>query len=250
MLTVQRLDWDSDFFGFGVGRLIGLIESGPALGLALAHAASSNIQLTYGQCNHDDLPLHRLCLATGGRFVDAKRTYALALDKPSPVSAMSAVTAISANIAVASGIDPVERRQLRSLAWQSAAFSRFRVDPAMPANAWRRLYTAWIANSLSGKFADAVLVFRADGRSVGMITVSHGEPKGVIGLLAVDPHWRGRGIARCMLDAARRRCLAAGCEALTVVTQGDNLSACSVYESAGYRLIDEQDIFHFWKQPS
>jgi hypothetical protein len=26
-LNVQRLTWDSEFFGFGVGRLIGLIES-------------------------------------------------------------------------------------------------------------------------------------------------------------------------------------------------------------------------------
>lgn len=244
MLTVQPLDWDSDFFGFGVGRLVGSIESGPVLTQALADAADSNIQLTYGQCRHDDVPLHRLCLAAGGRFVDAKRTYALALAKSAPV------LAVSANVSAASGDDPAQRRQLRSLAWQSAAFSRFRVDPAMPANAWRRLYTAWIANSLSGKFADAVLTYRVDGRIVGMVTVSHGEAKGVIGLLAVDPHWRGRGIARCLLDAARQRCLAAGCEALTVVTQGDNLSACRAYDTAGYSLVDEQDIFHFWKQPS
>ena len=243
MLTVQRLDWDSDFFGFGVGRLVGSIESAPALVQALAHAAASNIHLTYGQCHHDDGPLHRLCLAAGGRFVDAKRTYALVLAKSSPASV------VSADIAAASGDDPVQRRQLRSLAWQSAAYSRFRVDPAMPANAWRRLYTAWIVNSLSGKFADAVLAYQADGRSVGMVTVSHGETKGVIGLLAVDPHWRGRGIARYLLDAARQRCLAAGCAALSVVTQSDNLPACSLYESAGYKLVDEHDIFHFWKQP-
>lgn len=244
MLTVQRLGWDSDFFGFGVGRLVGSIESGPALANALAHAADRDIQLTYGQCPHDDVQLHRLCIAAGGRFVDAKRTYALALAKSASVSA------VSAEISAAAGDDPVQRRQLRSLAWQSAEFSRFRVDPAMPANSWRRLYTAWIANSLSGKFADAVLTYRVDRRSVGMVTVRHGEANGEIGLLAVAPNWRGRGLARCLLDAARQRCVAAGCEALTVVTQGDNLSACRAYEGANYKLVDEQDIFHFWKQPS
>ena len=244
-LIVQQLDWDSEFFGFGVGGLTGSIESVTALSHALRDATERGIRLVYGQCAHTDVTSHRLCLELGGRFVDAKRTYSLTL---TDAQASSTVLALPADGG------PGSRRQLRALAWQSAEFSRYRVDPDMPPGCWRRLYSAWIENSLSGKLADAVLVEREagneDGRIVGMITVSHRGAVGTIGLLGVDARWRRRGIGRRLLLAAASCCRSAACTQLAVVTQGDNVSACRAYEGAGYMIADEQDIFHFWKRSS
>lgn len=241
-LNVQRLAWDSEFFGFGVGRLIGSIESTVALSRALQDANERGFRLVYGQCEHSDIVSHQWCLEIGGRFVDAKRTYSLTLSDVSPTSRMSAVLADSS---------PCSRRQLRSLAWQSAEFSRYRVDPDMPRGSWRRMYSAWVENSLNGKLADAVLVAHADenrkGPIIGMITVSH---SGAIGLLAVAKRWRGRGIGRRLLQAAEYQCRLFGCTQLTVVTQGDNTPACQAYESVGYTLTEEQHIFHFWRPHS
>lgn len=236
MLSVQRLDWDSEFFGFGVGRLVGPFESVATLSDALQTAVGHGFRLVYGACGHKDNASHRIALAVGGRFVDAKRTYELDLTRIQPTRM---------NIEEA-GDDAHSHRQLRSLAWQAAEFSRFRLDPALPEGSWQRMYSLWMQNSITGKLADAVLVERGDGRIIGMITVSHHGECGQIGLFAVDYRWRGRGIGRRLLDAAIQRCRAEGCNKLRVVTQGNNIAACRSYERAGFQVIDEQDIFHFW----
>jgi dTDP-4-amino-4,6-dideoxy-D-galactose acyltransferase len=236
MLNVQRLDWDSEFFGFGVGRLVGSFESSSALVAALKEAAERGLRLVYGVCDHKDVASHQIALATGGRFVDAKRTYALDLVNVQP-------TRVDIEEA---GDDACSRRQLRSLAWQAAEFSRFRVDPKLPTGSWRRMYSAWVRNSLNGQLADAVLVERMSDRIIGMITVGHSGKRGQIGLFAVDHPWRGRGVGRHLLDAAHERCRTEGCSKLLVVTQGDNIAACRSYERAGYLVVEEQDIFHFW----
>lgn len=236
MLNLQRLEWDSQFFGFGVGRLPGPFESESALAAVLQKAPELGLRVVYGVCRHGDAASHDLALAAGGQFVDAKRTYCLDLASVQP-------TRIALDNA---GDDACSRRRLRSLAWQAAQFSRFRIDSAFPMGSWRRMYSAWVRNSLNGQLADAVLVERAEGFIIGMITVSHREKRGQIGLFAVDHRWRGRGVGGRLLDAALRRCRAEGCEQLLVVTQGANAAACHSYERAGYRVTGEQDIFHFW----
>lgn len=239
MLTVERLTWDSEFFGFAVGRLSGPVTSDQDLARALASGATQGIRLAYGQCRHGDEAAAALCLLQGGRRVDTKHTYALALaGVPAPQPTPEPDRAL-AN-------DPCDRRRVRSLAWQSAQYSRFRVDPDMPPRAWRRLYTAWAHNSLNGQFADAVLVERRHGDVVGMVSVSVRQGRGSIGLLAVDTQHRGQGLGQRLLEAARGYCISAACGTLEVVTQGDNLSACGLYERAGYALADAQDVFHFW----
>ena len=241
-MELQRLAWDSDFFGFGVGRLVGSPESTEALEAVLNIAGRSEMRLAYGQCAHGDTSTRLIFLAAGGRQVDAKRTYARALTGRAQDG--------SAGGATVSGESAVDLRRLRSLAWQAAEFSRYRLDPRMPAGAWRRMYSIWIRNSLNGTLADAVLVERVESRIVGVATVKHRDEEASIGLLAVDRQFRGRGIAGRLLEAVRERAQAAGCTTLAVVTQGDNVDACALYERAGYSLFDEQDIFHFWIDPT
>jgi len=240
VLSLQQLDWDSEFFGFRVGRLVGPFETVAALSDALQAAAENGIRLVYGAFDHKDNASHHIALAVGGRFMDAKRTYELDLTRIQPTWI---------NIEEADD-DAHSHRQLRNLAWQAAEFSRFRLDGALPEGSWERMYSLWMQNSVTGKLADAVLVERGDGRIIGMTTVSYRGKCGQIGLFAVDLKWRGRGIGRQLLDAAIQRCRAAGCEKLQVVTQGNNLAACRSYELAGFHLIDEQDIFHFWIERS
>jgi dTDP-4-amino-4,6-dideoxy-D-galactose acyltransferase len=236
VLSLQQLDWDSEFFGFGVGRLVGSFESVAALSDALQTAAENGIRLVYGACDHKDSVSHRVALAAGARFVDAKCTYKLGLTRIQP-------TRVDVEEA---GDDASSHLHLRNLALQAAEFSRFRLDTALPEGSWEHMYSLWMQNSVSGKLADAVFVEHGDDRIIGMISVSYRGECGQIGLFAVDRKWRGRGIGRRLLDAAIQRCCAAGCKELKVVTQRNNLAACRSYELVGFRLIDEQDVFHFW----
>ena len=134
------------------------------------------IRLVYGACDHKDNASHRIALAAGGRFVDARRTYALDLTQIQPTWI---------NIEEADD-DAQSHWQLQKLAWQAAEFSRFRLDPALPEGSWEHMYSLWMQSSITGKLADAVLVERGDDRIIGMITVSYRGKCGQIGLFAVD----------------------------------------------------------------
>jgi ribosomal protein S18 acetylase RimI-like enzyme len=138
---------------------------------------------------------------------------------------------------------------LRALALQSAQFSRFRIDPAMPPDAWVRLYERWADNCLTGTMADAVLVARIDGNVAGMLTVGCRDGAGTIGLFAVDESARGRGFGTALLERGSAWFTGRGCNSVSVVTQGDNIAALRVYERAGYVIADVSDVYHLWLSP-
>jgi ribosomal protein S18 acetylase RimI-like enzyme len=246
--TWQRLEWDSGFFGFGIGRLAAMPRDAAELADTMAQARSAGIRLLYAACPQAAKASRALLEREGAVFVDAKRTYAA-----SPIPAFGAPTVCIQ--AVASPLHPVARRQLRALAWQAAEYSRFRIDARMPPGAWRLLYSAWIANSLDGRIADRVLVVRAGpdaanlGSCIGMVTLAHRGTQASIGLLAVHAGHRGRGLGRALVMAAATDARQAGCIRLSVVTHGSNAAACRTYESCGLALADEQLIFHLWTQP-
>lgn len=238
-ITFAPLDWDSEFLGFRVGRVDGALAAAAALREAVAAAPLARWRLLYAECAAADEAASASCQAAGGRLVAIKHTYARALPSAATLSVVSTGTAVT-------GPDACTRRQLRALAWQAARHSRYRVDPRMPAGAWRRLYSRWIANSLNGQLADAVLVERAGDHLAGMASVVHRGAAGRIGLIAVAESHRDRGVGRRLIEAAAARCTAAGCARLDVVTQAANAVACRAYESAGFGLADERNVFHFW----
>jgi len=246
-MNFERLAWDSAFFGFGVGRLDGPFESNASVRDALAAAQKQGLRLVYSQCPGQDERGHRIAMACGGRFVDAKRTYSLPLPPSPPFRAVDAIEPVR-------DADPCTRRQLRRLAWQAAAFSRYRIDPDMPPGSWRRMYAIWIGQSLHGERADAVLAHGAvagdRSQLAGMVTVSRSGDEGSIGLFAVDARWRRRGVGNQLLRAAAAWCAERNCTRLSVVTQGANAGACRAYERAGYALSNEIHVFHHWSRQS
>lgn len=240
-LPWQLLEWDSGFFGFGVGRLVIVPGSDAEAMQVRQRAASCAVRLLYAACDSTDTTARAVLTQAGGALVDLKRTYS------STVAAAVAGRVDEEPVDVLPAQPDVsQRRQLRTLAWQSAEFSRFKLDPRMPAGAWRSMYSAWIANSLNGRIADRILVTRSDSTLTGMVTVALRGTCASIGLLAVRQGQRGRGLGRRLVYAALDAANAADLPALSVVTQGGNAAACSTYEACGMTLADEQCIFHLW----
>lgn len=233
---VQRLDWDSQFFGFGVGRCTAPFGDAASLRDALERGDHEGLRLIYGLSPGDDAESDRVAKECHGLLVDNKLTFEVTL-KPAWES-MGFQDAIN---------DTCSRRQLRLLAWRSAEYSRFRIDPTMPHGAWRKLYSAWVHNSLNGQIADAVIVAPdTNGRLLGMVSVAHRQQCAQIGLLAVHPEARGRGLGKRLVNAAMARSTHAGCTHLQVVTQGANTAACALYRACGFQVAAHLHIHHFW----
>lgn len=233
MPSLQLLDWDSQFFGFPVGRL------------------------DWGQ---DDWSADEILLR--GRQGGFRLCYLFA-KTPEQARIAAGIGAVSVNtrvvlfqdfhdntnkcyVSIEDMAGTEDLPAITNLALQSAANSRFRIDPQMPEGKWQKLYREWAKKSLSGEMANAVLVERLDGVVAGMITLQQKAGRGSIGLFAVDEQARGKGYGARLLERAQRWFETQDCRRATVATQGDNAGALRAYDRAGYRVMSEESIFHLW----
>lgn len=234
MTAVMQLEWDSEFFDFLVAK-VDVQGEIPDASVLRNKIAASGCRLCY-VFTHDAAG-DAIAAAMGAKLVDRRTLLRRAL----PSNGRSETVATDSDAAVSGDLP-----RLRALALQSAQFSRFRTDPAMPADAWVRLYERWADNSLAGTMADAVLVARIDGNVVGMLTVGCRDGAGTIGLFAIDEAARGRGLGTALLERGSTWFAEHRCESVSVVTQGDNLAAQRVYKRAGYEVADVTGVHHLW----
>ena len=94
--------------------------------------------------------------------------------------------------------------------------------------------------------ADAVLVIRESERIVGMISLGNKNGQGQIGLFAVDKGKRDKNYGQALVRTAHNWFIAKGYRIGQVVTQGDNIAACRLYEKCGYRVEKIENFYHFW----
>ena len=234
---LQPLPWDSDLMGFPVGRLTLDHADAAETAQALAAARAAGQHLLYVLVPPADAPTNCAVLAAGGRLADRKVTFALS---PGPADLAwppdpAIVPATAHTLA------------LEALAWQSGAYSRFRLDPRLPATVFQRLYSQWLRNSLDGSIAQVVLTLKGTaGEAVGLLTLGDKDGVADIGLLAVAAEFRGQRAGQRLVAEARRRAAAQGYACLQVVTQGANEQACRFYEKCGFELVDEVNIYHLW----
>ena len=235
--TVQLLAWDSQFFGFGVARLTGEGLTSAQAAAALAECRAAGARLVYWHARPADAATNQAARQHGAWLADRKVTFAM------PLPPHQATTPADADIVATTTGTP----QLEALAWQAGAYSRFALDPRLPANAFRHLYSEWLRNSLNGTIAQAVLTLPdATGHALGLLTLGEKNGRADIGLLAVDAPARGQRVGRRLVAEAGRRAAGAGFAGLQVVTQRANAVACRFYESCGFALAQEEYIYHLW----
>jgi dTDP-4-amino-4,6-dideoxy-D-galactose acyltransferase len=126
--------------------------------------------------------------------------------------------------------------------------TRFFNDLNFPRQRAEDLYATWITLESQGR-ADAVWVAAsaADG-PLGYVSC-HLDPagrQGQIGLVGVSPEVRGKGIGKCLILAALDWYRAADVQAVTVVTQGNNLAAQRLYQQCGFLSRNLQLWYHKW----
>lgn len=100
------------------------------------------------------------------------------------------------------------------------------------------------AEGLADFVADdgVVLVAEEDGRVVGACTLllkrmnpMDATPGAWLDGLAVDERYRRKGVGRALMDAARRRAQAAGCDSIILHTHPDQTAALDLYGALGLR---------------
>lgn len=92
------------------------------------------------------------------------------------------------------------------------------------------------------------LVAEVEGRVIGTVLATHDGRKGWINRLAVDPAFRGRGLARRLVRMAEQELEAAGLQMFAALIEEDNLPSIKLFEKLGYTF--HPDIKYFTRKKS
>lgn len=222
---IEKLAWDSEFFGFNVGKFTALKgESIDFYGL-LSKSKSENYRLIYlfseDAISGDIAP------------VDVKIVYSMSIENEGTHYETLSEVQKAAN-------------SIYSLAYRSGTHSRFRLDKNFEKGKFEELYNIWVENSLSGKFADKVYKYEVNGEIVAFVTVAIKDFVATIGLIAVSENYGRRGIGSKLINAVKSYAIERGCKTLNVATQQDNIEACMFYEKNGFSLYSKTYIYHLW----
>ena len=232
----QLLKWDTDSFGYKTGQIIPENLSRTQLKTILTEMRDEKFQLVYWaseqQPEYDIQPL-------SGLLVDKKITYATAIKDD--IFPMNKQLSIAIPFQKSYSFD-----QLEQLAIQSGIYSRFNVDPRFPHEKFIHLYKEWIRKSVSHELADEILVTLSKDKITGMVTPAIKNGTGSIGLIAVEKNFRGQKLGQHLIYSALGWFFRHGCQRAEVVTQGNNLPACRLYEKCGFHVEKTAYFYHFW----
>lgn len=239
MVNFLLLDWDSNFFGFRVAKIIPSQLNGPALDGVLEQLRSNRITLAYWASDPNDDESQTAAKTAGLFLADKKVTYVR------DISDLN-ISSVDRDETIEEYLGSSLNEDLVSLALQSGLYSRFRVDPKIPANKFEQLYWLWIEKSVNKTIAESVLIKKISGKIIGMVTAGVKNNRGDIGLIAVDESARGMKIGEKLVNAALHWSVARGHKTAQVVTQGVNKAACSLYEKCGYQAEKIENMYHIW----
>lgn len=231
---IESLKWDSDFFNLKVGKVY-LTDK----------AALKEFEVEYNQCNFDFInvilaeneQLVRSFEETFGiKPIENKVTYCFSLENSSNLSNLFKVEELNEF-----------SNTLERLTIESGVESRYNKDPKIEKEFFEEMYKIWIQKSLTKELADVVYGIYLESQLAGFVTLSLKKEYAQIGLIAVDKSYRGKGIAKALLEKCIETARYFKKSSLHVVTQEQNQNACKLYESVGFKKLNSNPIFHLWK---
>jgi dTDP-4-amino-4,6-dideoxy-D-galactose acyltransferase len=232
MFQIERLSWDTEFFGYPVGKLILNQQFSTITAITPDHDCRLIYILSENKIDNTNE------LFPGSSLVDIKiefikSTESLRIGLPNNTTT---------NIREIKEIS----EKLMGLVYESGIHSRFRTDINLSNNEFERLYHAWITKALTENNAWVFGAF--DGENLlGFVSLFKKFNDMDIALIAVDSEARGRHIGRTLLEKAHHMAVQEHCSAITVVTQESNEVAMNFYNANGFKMAKRTFIYHWWK---
>lgn len=241
-MRVQVLEWDSQFFGFPVGRLLEL-DSTDSTQAIQDSVRKSGCRVVYVGTAVEKPELSEHYILTQVKLHSSLRE----ADQWSVLETQpEGETEVAAPSLVLQPYEGTADESLVQLALQAGWSSRFCVDTRFGRAAFELLYATWIHRSCAQELADVVLTASLGQDRVGLVTAAFNPPTAQIGLIAVQSEARGLGIGRHLIAEVAKLAAASGCERLSVITQAENLPALRLYERMGFQQSQQMHWYHIW----
>jgi len=142
---------------------------------------------------------------------------------------------------------PAEYEAVLNIAGSCFAYSRFHLDPEIPATLAHAIKREWIKSYLARQRGEKLLVALRHGMPVGFLAVLasslDSEPCRVIDLIGVERTHQGSGVGKALVSYLQEETTAAGL-LLRVGTQAANLFSLRLYEGSGFRIAETAYVLH------
>ncbi|MBC8289250.1 MAG: GNAT family N-acetyltransferase [Planctomycetes bacterium] len=236
-MRYELLEWDSQFFGLPVARILDPAMNTEQLSDILRDLERDQVKLVYwpSWVRHDETAISK----AGGYLTDKTLTFTINLKS-------ATLTNDTVPVPVVPYMRSTPSETLRNLAIQSARYSRFAIDPQIPQAMCDSLFSTWITRSIRKEIAREVLVIQDNNTVAGFVTLGEKDGRGDIGLLAVDSKYRRQRFGTALVQAALHWFSTHEYACCQVKTQGRNTAACRVYRKCGYSIEQSQYLYHFW----
>ena len=224
-----------DFVAGHLGRpawKVSVGEAGDPSALTAA-AAGAGVGLLSARLAEDDAAGRRLLENAGFRAIGTLITYRLDMRDGFPEQ--------DAGVRVAG---PDDAGSCARIAKAGHRTDRFHADPLIPGEIADAIKVAWVQNAFAGR-ADRILVCDEGGEVVGFNLCIWRPPVGVIDLIAVAGHARGKGAAGRLISAMARAATADGLEMIEAGTQEANVAARALYRRLGFEPARHRTDFHW-----
>jgi dTDP-4-amino-4,6-dideoxy-D-galactose acyltransferase len=229
------LPWDTEFFGFRIGRVNSARLDAAALRATLEWSAREKVRCLYLSADPGCADTLALAHEGGFRFVDLRVDFQAELAAVEPAAGPGFRAATAQDLPA-----------LTELARVAHTDTRFFKDAGFPAARVADLYAEWIQRDFRENQVFAIA--GAKGAPAGYVTcaVDAAAHAGRIGLIAVAAGEQGRGLGRILVQGARHWLRERGCREVRVATQASNLAAQRLYQGQGFRTAETRATFHRW----
>ena len=239
----ETLPWDSEFFGFPIGRVFGNDLTEEHVGPIDDWSHTNQTRCLYFLASADNQTSIRAAENHHFGLVDIRLTFATTLP---PLRTLD-----PAQVASGTGIrpaEPADLAQLQVIARRAHVGTRFFTDRHFPRDKVEELYSTWIVQDYKGRAQRILVAVSNSNQPLGYVSCMLNFPSrvGQIGLIAVGEDASGKGLGTRLVLAACDWFAQQGMQEVTVVTQGNNRPAQRLYQRCGFFLRDLKLWYHKW----
>ena len=236
---VQKLQWDSEFFGFNIAYLVCMNLTENVCARIEKFIRRENIRLVEYLCNCHNARTVKIAENNLYRFVDIRLTFHKYLSEKQDQALAEGLSFRHANEG--------DVEALRGISVSLYKDSRYWFDGGFGQDKLIDFYGDWVAKSARGLFDHECWAIFSGDLPVAFCTIRYNnEETASIGLFGVAQNYQCRGLGKKLLSHVFNALLSRGVEEVSVVTQGRNYASQNLYQSVGFRTKRTQLWYHKW----
>lgn len=235
MKLIEKLEWDSDFFGISIGRYLGNAFDDDLQRKFRADFNDGGYDCVYAFLRPDDAETAVIAAEEGFFLADVRAIYALSREGWEKAE-------FSSDCRIIKATDGESLSQLKKIARRASWASRFSFDPRFKGLV-AEMYEIWVERIIRDANG-AVIAFVNGGTIAGFAAALVNGDVGELVLVATAAGCEGRGIGKEVARGGIHWLKERGVKKILVKTQERNIAAGRLYQSVGFRSEKSELIYH------